>query len=423
MFDRRTITYKLYPSSAQEALLWNKKILLKDLWNAALEERIGAYRCTGKSIRLGEQEKALKIVRTDVPGWKGLVHTHEAQTVLKRLDLAFQAFFARVKRGQAPGFPRFRSAERFAGWGYKEHGNGFRVDLRADGKHGHATLFGIGRMRIRGKARSAGRICKADVIHTARGWFLSVVIETSQAMRPKASGGAMAYDWGIADYASIACEDGSLRTVRNPRHLNRELQSLKARQRELSQQVRRRAIAGGALRKARRALAKAFAALAARRKDFLHKLSAQLVAEHDLIATEELAVRNMSASARGTIEEPGRNVAQKAGLNRAILDGAPATFMNMVRYKAAEAGGELLIANTRTLKPSQRCPCCGSIAKKRLDVRIHDCSCGARLGRDHAAALVVLHWALDQSGRARPPHPLTQSPGRDGRASHSRQAA
>jgi putative transposase len=116
-------------------------------------------------------------------------------------------------------------------------------------------------------------------------------------------------------------------------------------------------------------------------------------------------------------------VAQKAGLNRAILDGAPATFLNMVRYKAAEAGSELLIANTRKFKPSQRCPCCGDVAKKSLDVRIHDCSCGARLDRDHAAALVVLHWALDQSGRARPPLPLRQSPGRDGRGEGCRQAA
>ncbi len=216
-----------------------------------MEERIGAYRRAGKSIRLGEQEKALKVIRTDVPGWKGLVHTHEAQTVLKRLDRAFQAFFARVKRGQAPGFPRFRSTGRFAGWGYKEHGNGFRVDLRADGKHGHASLFGIGRMRIRGKGRMAGRICKADVLHTARGWLLSVVIETSQAMRPKATGGAMAYDWGIADYATIACEDGTFRTVANPRHLNRELEALKVRARELSKQALSRDSQGERARQSR----------------------------------------------------------------------------------------------------------------------------------------------------------------------------
>ena len=149
----------------------------------------------------------------------------------------------------------------------------------------------------------------------------------------------------------------------------------------------------------------------------LHKLSARLVAEYDLIATEELAVRNMSASARGTLEEPGRNVTQKAGLNRAILDGAPSKFLNMVRYKATEASGGLLNANTRKLKPSQRCPCCGSIAKKHLDVHVHDRSCGARRGRDHAAALVALHWALDEGGCARPPLPLRQSSGRDGRAS------
>ena len=288
MFERRAIVYKLYPSRAQEALLLQKKFLLKELWNAALEERIGACRLARKSISLGAQKKAIKTIRLDVPGWLGLVHSPEAQTILERPDRAFEAFYRRCKAGQVPGFPRFRSSDRFSGWGYLEHRNGFRVDLRADGKHGHASLFGIGRMRIRGKGRMAGRICKADVLHTARGWLLSVVIETSQAMRPKATGGAMAYDWGIADYATIACEDGTFRTVANPRHLNRELEALKVRARELSKQARRRAIARGALRRSRKALAKAFAALAARRKDFLHKLSAQLVAEHDLIATEEL---------------------------------------------------------------------------------------------------------------------------------------
>jgi hypothetical protein len=77
------------------------------------------------------------------------------------LALAIQGFFARVKRGQAPGFPRFRSAERFVGWGYKEHDNGFRVALRADGKHGHANLFGI---PLR---QSPGRDGRAEVCRLA----------------------------------------------------------------------------------------------------------------------------------------------------------------------------------------------------------------------------------------------------------------
>ena len=91
-----------------------KRLMLKDLWNAALEERIGAWH---KCVRISrsDQEKSLKEVRRDAPGWHGLVHTHEAQGVLKRLDLAFCAFFRRVAAGQKPGFPRFRSADRFRG--------------------------------------------------------------------------------------------------------------------------------------------------------------------------------------------------------------------------------------------------------------------------------------------------------------------
>ena len=103
-----------------------------------------------------------------------------------------------------------------------------------------------------------------------------------------------------------------------------------------------------------------------------------------------------SASARGSVEAPGRNVAQKAGLNRSILDAAPAAFLHMLRYKAEEAGSEYLEANTRRLKPSQRCPDCGTVRKKGLSDRQHDCSCGCSLGRDQAAALVLLRWGLEE---------------------------
>ena len=114
--------------------------LLKDLWNAALEERVSAWR-KGHRITRSDQEKALREIRLDVGGWRGLVHTHEAQVVLKRLDLAFQGFFRRLAAGGKPGFPRFKSADRFPGWGYKEHGNGFRIEMREGWRHGHVTLF------------------------------------------------------------------------------------------------------------------------------------------------------------------------------------------------------------------------------------------------------------------------------------------
>jgi putative transposase len=389
----RSLSYKLYPSPAQEQAMEAKRLMLKDLWNAALEERIGAWR---RSVRVtrSDQEKALKEIRRDLPGWHGLVHTHEAQGVLKRLDLAFQAFFRRAAAGQKPGFPRFRSADRFRGWSYKEHGNGFRVALGEGGHNGHIRLFGIGRMRMRGRARTPGRVLKADVVKTVRGWMLNLVVETGCAERAPVTGPAAGLDWGVSDFATIAVENGGYAAVPNPRHLSVEADSLKAEGRKLSAAARARRISGRALRKHRRSLARRHAKVAARRKDFLHKVTTRLAASHRMIMTEALTVRNMTASARGTIEDPGRNVAQKAGLNRSILDTAPATFLNMLRYKAEEAGSEFLLAPTRRLKPSQRCPACGTLQRKRLDERVHACSCGCRLGRDEAAARVLLNHGL-----------------------------
>ncbi|WP_411839626.1 RNA-guided endonuclease InsQ/TnpB family protein [Paracoccus sp. ME4] len=393
----RTISFRLYPSRAQIALLEAKHRMLRDLWNAALEERIGAW---ARGVRIGrsDQEKSLPAIRADVGGWRGLVHTHEAQLVLKRLDLAFQAFFRRLAAGQRPGFPRFRSADRFRGWGYKEHGNGFRVEMREGWRHGRVRLFGVGEMRMRGLARTPGRILKADVVRDVRGWQLSVVVETDCAVRAPATGPAIGLDWGVAEFATIAQETEAgprFEAVANPRHLDAETEALRERQRGLSALARSRKVSRGALRKRRRALARRHAKVAARRKDFLHQLTARIAGRHRLIATETLTVRNMTASARGTLEAPGRNVAQKAGLNRSILDAAPAAFLNMLRYKAAEAGSEFLEADTRRLKPSQRCPDCGAVRKKALSVRRHDCdACGCSHGRDEAAALTLLRWGL-----------------------------
>lgn len=404
MTATRSISFRMYPNPTQAQALEVKHGLLKDLWNAALEERIGAWR-RGVSISLGDQERSLKEVRAGVSGWQGLVHTHEAQTVLKRLDLAFQAFFRRVRAGQVPGFPRFRSADRFRGWGYKEHGNGFRVEIRDGWRHGHVKISGVGRMRIRGVGRTPGRVLKADVSRGAHGWTLNVVVETDCAMRAPATGPAAGLDWGVSDFATLAIEDGSFEVVANPRHLNLAREDLCEKQRELSALSRSRKISQRSLRKQRRRLARAHAKIANRRKDFLHKVSAQIVARHRLIATEKLTVRNMTGSARGTIEAPGRNVAQKAGLNKAILDTAPAGFLNMLRYKAEEAGSGFFEANTRQLKPSQRCPHCGIVRKKALSIRHHDCPCGCSMGRDEAAARILLDWGLGESQLPENSHP------------------
>ncbi|WP_025744351.1 zinc ribbon domain-containing protein, partial [Salinivibrio costicola] len=88
------------------------------------------------------------------------------------------------------------------------------------------------------------------------------------------------------------------------------------------------------------------------------------------------------------------NVKQKAGLNREILNTAPAMTLNLLSYKAEEAGSEYVEVPTKQVKPSQTCPDCGAKKKKTLADRWHSCDCGCEKPRDVASAQVNLNWAL-----------------------------
>jgi putative transposase len=137
------------------------------------------------------------------------------------------------------------------------------------------------------------------------------------------------------------------------------------------------------------------AKLARKRHEHQHQLSASLAARCIVFASEKLSVKNMTASAAGTVHAPGKNVAAKKGLNREILDTAPAALLQKIAYKVSETGALYLEAPTRSLKPSQTCPACGAVQKKSLQQRWHLCQvCSHAEDRDSAAARVVLRWAL-----------------------------
>lgn len=98
-------------------------------------------------------------------------------------------------------------------------------------------------------------------------------------------------------------------------------------------------------------------------------------------------------------ESPGEfapnGAAQKAGLNRGILDAAPSMLIGMLRTKAAEAASVFALANTRKVKPTQRCHRCGTLVKKTLKDRVHRCVCGCECDRDENAARTLLPWLLE----------------------------
>jgi putative transposase len=396
----RKVVYRMYPSHRQSAMLLDALGLHQRLYNAALEQRITSWRTQLKGISLGEQSRDLTELRAEFPEYAGL-NAQSSQVTLKRLDLAFQAFFRRVKSGETAGFPRFKSFERFSGWGYKTHGDGFRF-VPGDGfRHGKLRLSGIGVIPVRGRARTSGETATCEIQRKGARWYASFTIKCEP--RRERGTQAVGLDWGVETFATLAHEDETFSAVENPRFVREAKAKLEAASQVLALKKR----GSKRRKKAVCVIAEIHRRTANKRRDFLHKTSAALVVSTDLIATESLTVGGMTRSARGTVENPGRNVAQKAGLNREILSTAPSAFLAMLRYKAAEAGSKFVEINARKVKPSQTCSDCGRQRKKSLSERRHACECGCNLSRDENGARVNLLWAFAQF-RREPPERLSR---------------
>lgn len=387
----RKVTYRLYPNAEQEARLQEMLGLHQRLYNTALEERIRVYKETGKGLSFADQCRSLTQWRKTAPALAGL-NAQSEQVTLKRLHLAFQHFFRRVKNGEAPGFPRFKSIHRYPGWGYKTHGDGWKLHPGENGAHGKIYLQGAGLIPIRGKARTPGAPVTCEILRKAGKWYASVTLEI-EAVHRECGTEMGAFDWGLTDFLTIAVPDG-IETVANPRHLRNQLMELKRLGQEVSRKIRMAQTLSGKkkgfpvsanLRKAIQHLARLHAKVARQRKDFLHQTSAGLIKRFGDIGTEMLDVVNMVHSGGS----------HKKGLNREIHAASPAAFLQMTKTKAEEAGSWYEEAPTREIKPTQRCHACWKLPdeRKKLSDRIHQCPhCGATCARDENAALVLLRW-------------------------------
>lgn len=386
----RRVSYKLYPSATQAEAMERVRGLHRALYNAALQERSDAWEKSRVSIGYAAQCKSVTLIRREHPEYAG-VNAQSLQVTLKRLDLAFAAFFRRVKAGEEPGYPRFKGCDRFPGWGYKHHGDGFRFEPGEGWRHGRLRLSGIGMMRARGEARTPGRVVSADIQRKADGWHLSLVVEC-EPHRERTGDLVAGLDWGVETLATMCHGPMRFAEVPNDRLLAQEQDMLAVAQKALS-----RALRGKRTKVAARAkllLAKRARRLANRRRDRNHQTTARLAASHAVIVTEDLAITNMTASAKGTAEKPGKNVAQKAGLNRAILDASPGGWLSMLRCKVEETGARLILVGPSLHKPSQTCPVGGKRRKKPLAERTHTLPDGTVIGRDEAAAWVL--WNIGQ---------------------------
>ena len=403
--QRRKVTFKLYPNACEAERLTGWVRLHCELFNAALQERIEAYHKAGKSVSYYEQQNDLPEIKGDRPEFVEL-GSHALQQTLRKLDLAFQSFFRRVKAGQTPGFPRFKSSKRFSGFCYPDPA-GWK--LLEHGGRGATLRLGSGKaaMAIRARGQHRFEAFQPNDLTISRkngAWFASVTLRVPEdaCARERSAHQHRGVDFGINDWATF--DNGE--TIENPRWVRKGLPQLAALQRQRARKNK------GSLRYKRlsRQAAKLHERIGNLRREFLHQTTSALVKTCALLATEELQVKNMSRSARGTPGAPGRKVKQKAGLNREILSIGLGMAHQMLSYKAAEANTRLHLSNTRQLKPSQRCAGCWEIVPKTLAQRTHHCPhCGRVMQRDQNSASVVLIDAhTPGTGVAARPKPLAR---------------
>lgn len=378
---------RLYPTPSQEARLGHILHTTRHLYNAALQERRDAYRMRGVSVSAKMQYAELTALRADDPGVKAIYRECQ-DAILHRLDLAFGAFFRRCKRGEIPGFPRFRAASR---WKQIEFPHGDRA-LKLNAKQTKVRIAGVGTVLMR-KGREVPGFGRAFVVEKNGRWY--AVFECEREIVPmERTGAVVGLDCGITEL--VATSDGEL--IANPRHLAARAEKSAAAGRVVAERTVRDSRGrctnwhDPARIAAVKRLARAKEREANARRDALHKLSRQIVNDYDGIAVEALKIRNMMRSAKGTIEEPGKNVAAKSGLNRSIADAGWGTLVTLLREKAASAARVVVSVDPKNT--SRTCWKCQHVAADSRDgVRFVCVRCGHCDHADVNAARVILQRA------------------------------
>jgi putative transposase len=386
----RTWKYRLYPTTSQVRELERQLGIACDIYNAALEQRIWAWRTHRVSITFREQSKQLTQARHELPWLIGMSALAQ-HGVLRRLDRAFQAFYRRVRAGQAPGFPRFKPRRGFRSLTWPQYGNGARV-VEIGQRNGRIALHGVGSVKFRAHRPlpENAKLGQVTVTHTASGrWWLTIAcdLQHSGVKEPLGPVEPVGIDLGVHTFAALST--GEL--IPGPRAGRAARGKIRRAHRELA----RRRKGSRSRRRAARDLARAYEKIAGTRETHHHTVARRLAREHSVLAVEDLQVRNLTRSARGSVAQPGTHVRQKAGLNREILDQGWTDFVRRLGDKVEEAGHILVRVDRRG--SSQECPECGAGAPKTLRQRVHRCpGCGLTQDRDVAAAQVIAARAAAQ---------------------------
>lgn len=358
---KKLYKFRLYPNQEQVTKLHSWLGMSRELYNAALQERIGAWKERRISISYPDQNKSLTEVKQIRPEF-ATVNSHVLQDTLQKLDKSFKAFFRRVKSGEKAGFPRFKGKNRFNSFSFPN------TRYKITGKHLDLSRFG--KIKMKQDCEIIGELKTATIKESCGKWYVSIVVEFTPKVLPKTNQ-QIGLDVGLKTFLT----DSEGKTVSNERYAERLQKKVRMAQRR----VARRQKGSNGRREAVLLLKKIHERIFNQRNYFQHNLSTELVKDYDLIAIEKLNIKGLT----------------KGMLAKQVLDASWSSFFQMLRYKAENAGKKLIEVNPNGT--SQTC-ICGANVPKILSQRWHQCdACSIECDRDFMSARVVLQRALNQS--------------------------
>jgi putative transposase len=380
MILRKANTYRLYPTPEQAQQMAQIAGSCRFVFNLALEQRRDWYR-PGRKFSFASQCREVTALRAEVD-WLKAAPVHTLQQALKDLDRAYQNWWAGRAEAPTPRKKSLNDSFRFP--------DPVSIKVERTGKSsGRIKLPKLGWVRLRGWYAVPGDICNATVSRRAGQWHVAVQWQREAAEPIPSSPPTVGIDRGVAVFAALS--DGT--SIAPVNHGKKALKALRKAQRNLSRKKR-----GSAnRRKAIRRVARIQMRVANARKNFLHEQTTTIAKNHGTVVVEALRVRNMSASAKGTVAKPGKMVRQKAGLNRAILDQGWGMFSRFLAYKLADRGGRLI--EVPAAYTSQTCAEYGAVdAASRCDQARFVCTaCDHEANADTNAAINILQRGLGKS--------------------------
>lgn len=365
--------YELQPDGEQELDMRRISGACRFVYNKALAIQKENYEAGNKFINYVAMAKHLTEWRNSIETpWLKKAPCHPLQHALKDLDRAYKNFFAK-----RTDFPRFKKKWARSGFRYPDS-----MQIKLDQANSRIFLPKLGWIRYRKSREIIGELRNVTIIYSGRKWFVSIQTEQEVGSLKRTATTAIGIDLGIARFATLS--DGSYIAPLNSFKKNQE------RLRRYQKRMARKVKFSNNWKKAKLKVQKVHNDIGNARKDFLHKTTTTISKNHALVCVEDLQVKNMSKTAAGTKEQPGKQVRQKSNLNRSILDQGWGMFRSQLEYKLEWSGGILLaVAPENT---SRTCPNCKHISEhnRKIQSQFECVSCRYQNNADVVGAMNIL---------------------------------